>query len=180
MWFVPFAYVFAAKTAYALVEELLIGNSLRGWWNLQRMVLIRRTTAYLFAFIDVFVKLLSLSDTAFALTAKVVDEEAQKRYARGLIEFGSASMMTFIIATLALLNLFTFAFGIKKVFFSAPEAFDKLAPQLSICGAIVLMNLPIYDALFSRRDKGSIPFSVTFKSIGIASIALLLFAKVHM
>lgn len=144
------------------------------------MVLIRRTTAYLFAFIDMFIKLLSLSQTAFVLTAKVVDDEAQKRYANGLIEFGSASIMTFIIATLALLNLFSFGLGINKAFFSTTEALNMLTPQMTICGAIVLLNLPVYEALFFRRDKGSIPFSVTFKSFAIASIALLLFSKVKM
>ncbi|KAL8469677.1 hypothetical protein ACS0TY_032504 [Phlomoides rotata] len=176
LWFVPFAYVFVAKTGYALVEELILGNSFRGWWNLQRMVQIRRTTAYLFALIDVIAKLLGLSETAFVLTAKVVDDEAQKRYMGGLIEFGSTSVMMFIIATLALLNLFSLGFGIKKVLFSTPEALHNLAPQLSICGAIVLLNLPVYDALFFRKDKGSMPFSVTFKSVAITSITLLLLA----
>ncbi|KAL8469678.1 hypothetical protein ACS0TY_032505 [Phlomoides rotata] len=176
LWFVPFAYVFIAKTGYALVEELILRNSLRGWWNLQRMVLIRRSTAYLFTLIDTISKLLGLSETAFVLTAKAVDDEAQKRYMRGLIEFGSTSMVMFIIATLALLNLFSLGFGIKKVLFSTPEALHKLGPQLIICGAIVLLNLPVYDALFFRKDKGSMPFSVTFKSVGITSISLLLLA----
>ncbi|KAL0306238.1 UNVERIFIED_CONTAM: Cellulose synthase-like protein E6 [Sesamum radiatum] len=173
LWFIPFAYVFAAKTAYTLVEDLVLGNTLRGWWNLQRMVLIRRTTAYFFAFIDTIIMQLGLSQTAFAVTAKVVDDEAQKRYRKGLIDFGNSSIMLVIIATLALLNLFSLGWGIKKALFSAPATFEKLVVQLTICGIITLLNLPVYEGLFFRSDKGSIPSSVTFKSIVIASIACL-------
>ncbi|KAI3456800.1 hypothetical protein Pfo_013463 [Paulownia fortunei] len=174
LWFVPFAYAFAAKTAYTLVEDLVIGDTLRGWWNLQRMVLIRRTTSYFFAFIDTIIRQLGLSQTAFVVTAKVVDDEAQKRYKKGIIEFGSSSITTIIMATLALLNLFSLGWGIKKAFFSAPEALEKFIPQLTICATMVMLNLPIYEALFFRSDKGSIPSSVTFKSIVIASIACLI------
>ncbi|KAL0362936.1 UNVERIFIED_CONTAM: Cellulose synthase-like protein E6 [Sesamum calycinum] len=139
LWFIPFAYVFAAKTAYTLVEDLVLG----------------------------------LSQTAFAVTAKVVDDEAQKRYRKGLIDFGNSSIMLVIIATLALLNLFSLGWGIKKALFSAPATFEKLVVQLTICGIISLLNLPVYEGLFFRSDKGSIPSSVTFKSIVIASIACL-------
>ncbi|KAL0443267.1 UNVERIFIED_CONTAM: Cellulose synthase-like protein E6 [Sesamum latifolium] len=173
LWFIPFAYVFAAKTAYTLVEDLVIGNTLRGWWNLQRMVLIRRTTAYFFAFIDTITLQLGLSQTAFAVTTKVVDDEAQKRYRKGLIDFGSSSIMLVIIATLALLNLFSLVWGVKKALFSAPETLEKFVAQLTVCGMIAMLNLPVYEGLFFRSDKGSIPSSVTFKSIAIASIACL-------
>ncbi|KAH6782307.1 hypothetical protein C2S52_000930 [Perilla frutescens var. hirtella] len=50
-------------------------------------------------------KLLEISQSTFVLTAKVVDEEAQERYKKGLIEFGSLSILMVILATLALLNL---------------------------------------------------------------------------
>lgn len=174
LWFIPFAFVFAAKTAYTLAEDVVLGNTLRGWWNLQRMVMIRRTTSYFFALIDTIISQLGLSQTAFVLTAKVVDDEAEKRYKKGLMEFGSSSIMMVIIATLALLNLFSLGLGIKKALFSAPEALEKFIPQLTICGTMVMLNLPIYEALFFRSDKGSIPSSVTFKSFVIASIAVLI------
>ncbi|KAK4398632.1 Cellulose synthase-like protein E6 [Sesamum angolense] len=149
LWFIPFAYVFAAKTAYTLVEDLVL---------------------------DTIIMQLGLSQTAFAVTAKVVDDEAQKRYRKGLIDFGNSSIMLVIIATLALLNLFSLGWGIKKALFSAPETFEKLVVQLTICGIITLLNLPVYEGLFFRSDKGSIPSSVTFKSIVMASIACLVSA----
>ncbi|KAI3466411.1 hypothetical protein Pfo_023074 [Paulownia fortunei] len=174
LWFVPFAYVFAAKTAYSLIEDLMCGDTLRGWWNLQRMWLIRRTTSYFFAFTDTIHKQLGLSETSFAVTAKVVDNEVQKRYEKEIIEFGSSSIMYVMIATLALMNLFSLGYGIKKLLFSAPEALALFMPQITISGLIVMVNLPVYEALFFRSDNGSIPSSVLFKSIVIASIACLI------
>ncbi|GFP95030.1 cellulose synthase-like protein e6 [Phtheirospermum japonicum] len=174
LWFVPFAYVFVAKTAHSLVEDLIVGDTLIGWWNLQRMVVIRRTTAFLLAFIDTVLKQLGLSQTAFVVTAKVVDDEAQERYKKGIIEFGSSSIMMTIIATLALLNLFSLGWGMKKALFCAPEAFGKFTPQLTLCATMVMLNLPVYEAMFLRSDKGSMPSLVTVKSIVVASLVCLL------
>ncbi|KAH6778605.1 cellulose synthase like E1 [Perilla frutescens var. frutescens] len=173
-WFVPFAYVLAAKTGYSLAEDLVVGNTLKGWWNVQRMVLIRRKTAFFLALIETVMKLLGLSQSTFVLTAKVVDEEAQERYKKGLIEFGSSSVLMVILATLALLNLIGLGWGVSNALVSS--SFDRLTflPQLMICGAMVGMNLPVYDAVFFRSDKGSMPLSVTFKSLVIASVAILI------
>ncbi|XP_057765429.1 cellulose synthase-like protein E6 [Salvia miltiorrhiza] len=171
-WIIPFAYVFTAKTAYSLAEDVAVGDTLKGWWNVQRMVVIRRVTAYFLALIETVMRVVGLSQSAFVLTAKVVDDEAEKRYRKGLIEFGSSSIMMIIIATLALLNLFALGWGAVKLC-CASEAFDKLLPQLAICGVWVMLNLPVYEAFFCRRDKGSMPLPVTFKSLVIASTAVL-------
>ncbi|XP_011097754.1 cellulose synthase-like protein E6 [Sesamum indicum] len=173
-WFIPFTYVFAAKTAHSLVEDLMCGDTLRGWWNLQRMWLFRRTTSYFFAFIDTVSKHLGFSETSFALTAKVVDDEVRKRYEKEIMEFGSSSIMHLMIGTLAVLNLFSFGYGIKKVVFSTPEALAELVPQIIVSGLIVMVNYPVYEAFFIRRDKGSMPSSVMFKSLAIASVACLI------
>lgn len=172
LWCIPFAYVFAAKTVYSIVEDILAGDTLKGWWTLQRMVLIRRLTAYFLALIETMSKLLGLSQSAFVLTAKVVDDEAEKRYKKGLIEFGSSSIMMVILATVALLNLLSLlGWGVAKAVFGA--SFEELLPQLMICGGVVLLNLPVYEAVLFRKDKGSMPVSVAFKSFVIASIAVL-------
>ncbi|KAK6133039.1 hypothetical protein DH2020_033194 [Rehmannia glutinosa] len=155
---------FSMRTAYSIVEDLLCGGTLRGWWNLQRMLLIRRTTSYFFAFIDTIYKQLGLSETSFAVTDKVVDDEVQKRYEKEIIEFGSSSTMFLMIATLALVNLFSLGYGIMKVYFSGQEALVLFMVQITISGMIVMVNLPVYEALFLRRDKGRIPSSVLFKA----------------
>lgn len=171
LWAVAFAYVLAARLAYSLAEDLISGGTMRGWWNLQRMWLIRRTTSYFFALIDTVYKQLGISETSFALTAKVADGEVQqRRYEDEKIEFGSSSVIYVIIATLALLNLLSVGYGIKRAMFSGGS--EAFMAQMVICGLIVVVSLPVYEALLFRSDKGSVPSSVLFKSIVITSLAV--------
>lgn len=137
------------------------------------MWLIRGTTSYFIALIDIFKRKLSLSETTFALTDKVVTEDATKRYEQEIMEFGSSSLMFTMLATLALLNLFTLVGGIKKILMDF-KALEQLIVQIVLCGIIVLINLPVYEALFIRSDNGRIPSSVMFKSVVLASVLCLL------
>ncbi|KAL5802183.1 hypothetical protein ACOSQ4_030488 [Xanthoceras sorbifolium] len=174
LWFIPFAYVFIAKSVYSLLEALNCGSTLKIWWNLQRMWMIRRTTAFFFAFIDVIIKQLGLSQTVFAITSKVVTEDVSKRYEQETMEFGSSSIMFTILGTLAMLNLFCFVGAILKTILLDFRALENLISQVFLCGMMVSINLPVYEAMFLRKDKGCLPFSVMFKSIFLASLACLI------
>ncbi|KAK4727263.1 hypothetical protein R3W88_032180 [Solanum pinnatisectum] len=154
LWFLSFAYVFIAKFAYSLAESISCRDTPKSWWNLQRILLIRRTTSYLFAFIDAVTKQLGFSQTAFALTTKVVDDDVQRRYEQEMMDFGNSSAMFTITATLGLLNL--------------------IMGNVILCGLIVIVNVPVYEALFFRSDKGRFPSSVMFRSVVLVSIACLL------
>ncbi|KAL7186772.1 hypothetical protein ACSBR2_028488 [Camellia fascicularis] len=171
LWFLPFAYVYLARNACSIAESLTCGDTLKAWCNSQRMWLIRRTTSYAFAFVDTIIRQLGLSQTAFAITAKVVDEDVSKRYEQEMLEFGSSSVMFDIVATLAMLNLFSFVGGIVK--FSVVRG---LIPQIVLCWLVVVVNVPVYQALLVRNDKGRFPFSVVFKSIVLASLTYVMSA----
>lgn len=136
--------------------------------------MIRRTTSYFFAFIDTISRQLGLSETTFVITDKVVTEDVSKRYEQEVIEFGSSSIMPTIVATLAMLNLFTLFGGIRKIVMDLDDQFkalDQLILQLILCVLLVMANIPVYQALFIRSDKGRLPSSVMFKSIVLASLA---------
>ena len=171
MCFIPFAYVFIAKSVYSLIEALNCGSTIKIWWNLQRMLIIKRTTAFFFAFIDVIIKQLGLSRTTFAITAKVVTKDVSKRYEQEIMEFGSSSVMLTILGTLAMLNLFCLVGATLKMVLLDFGALENLISQVFLCGMMVLINLPVYEALFFRKDNGCLPFSVMFKSIVLASVA---------
>ncbi|KAK6230067.1 hypothetical protein QUC31_001585 [Theobroma cacao] len=175
-WFIPFAYVFLSKNIYSIAEALICGSTFKAWWNLQRMWVIRRTTAFFFAFIDCIVRQLGLSQTTFSITAKVVTEDVSKRYQQEIMEFGSTSIMFTVISTLAMLNLFSLVGVLKMVFLGGSEYknIEKLICQVILCVLMVMVNAPVYEALFFRKDRGSIPVSVMFKSIVVASLACLL------
>uniref|UniRef100_A0A0E0K4P1 Uncharacterized protein n=1 Tax=Oryza punctata TaxID=4537 RepID=A0A0E0K4P1_ORYPU len=160
-WFIPFAYVMVAAYSCSLAESLECGDSAVEWWNAQRMWLIRRITSYLLATIDTIRRLLGISESGFNLTVKVTDLQAMERYKKGMMEFGSFSAMFVILTTVALLNLACMVLGISRVLLQeGPGGLETLFLQAVLCVLIVAINSPVYEALFLRRDKGSLPASV--------------------
>lgn len=174
LWFIPFAYVFVTKNAYSLLEAMSCRLTIKGWWNLQRMLMILRTTAYVFSFVETIIKKIGLSEITFNLTPKVVSEDVLTSYEEEVMEFGSSSSMFTIIATLAMLNLFSFLKSLKIIIFRFEfNNLEKLASQIVLCGLMVMNSMPVYEALFVRKDKGRFPFSVMFKATVLASLACL-------
>ncbi|KAJ7963605.1 Cellulose synthase [Quillaja saponaria] len=171
LWFLPFTYVFVTNNTYSLFEAMWCGLTFKAWWHHQTMVVIRRTTSYFFGFIDNLKKILGLSETKFAITSKLITEDVSRRYEQEVIEFGSSSTIFNIISTLALLNLFGFVGGIKKIVIDLGfKDSNQLTLQIMICALMILVNLPVYEALFVRNDKGCLPSSVMINSIVLASV----------
>ncbi|TYH45670.1 hypothetical protein ES332_D11G281700v1 [Gossypium tomentosum] len=176
-WVLPFVYVTFVHRAYSLAEFLWCGGTFRGWCNDQRIWLFKRTTSYLFAFFETILKLLGHSQLNFVVTAKVADEDVSKRYDQELIEFGAASPMFDILATLAMLNLFGSLGASKKATMDADQdskVLDQFGLQILLCLVLVTINLPVYQALFFRKDNGKMPTSVMYKSIVFALLSCML------
>ncbi|XWS58520.1 hypothetical protein CRYUN_Cryun08bG0041000 [Craigia yunnanensis] len=110
-WVLSFTYVAFAHRAYSVEEFLWCGGTFQGWCNDKRMWMFKRTTSYFFALFDTILKLLGYSKAAFVITAKVAEDDVLKRYEQELIEFGATSPMFDILATLAMLNLFSSLMG---------------------------------------------------------------------
>ncbi|XP_006857764.3 cellulose synthase-like protein E6 [Amborella trichopoda] len=164
-WCIPFAFVAISSYGSSLHEMLLAKGTLKSWWNAERMWMIRRVSSYLFAFIDSILKLVGLGESGFDITTKVSDEDAMRRHEQEIMEFGGASPMFVILATLTLFNLIAFLLGLKRVITQGSSAMDSLMPQLILSGFIVSICFPIFEALFIRRDKGRLPISVAYTSI---------------
>ncbi|KAK2661824.1 hypothetical protein Ddye_000398 [Dipteronia dyeriana] len=172
IWIVPFAYAFFAHRAYSLGEFLWVGGTIKGWWHDQRMWVFRRTTSYLFGFTDTILKLVGFSKSAFVITAKVAEEDVSQRFEQEVMEFGVSSPMFTVLATLALLNLFSFTGGLTRVVLDMQnEVLDQFSVQIILCGLVVLINLPVYQGLFFRKDLGKMPSSVTYSSVAFALLA---------
>ncbi|KAF9611342.1 hypothetical protein IFM89_030131 [Coptis chinensis] len=164
-WFLPFAYVVITEITYSLIEFLLSGGTFQSWWNEQRMWMYKRTTSYFFAFTDTCFKLLGYSDSAFEITAKVADQDVSQRYEKDIFEFGNSSPMFTILATLALLNLFSLVGGLNRIIKSRDiNDLQSMFLQILLTGIVVILNLPLYWGLFFRKDNGRMPTSVTVKS----------------
>ncbi|KAK4753056.1 hypothetical protein SAY87_021854 [Trapa incisa] len=169
-WLVPFVYVISVKYTYSLVEFLQSGGTVRGWWNEQRMWLYKRTSSYLFAIIDTAFKALGFSEATFAITTKVADEDSSRRYRSEVMEFGAASPMFTLISTLALLNLICFIGpGIRLAVMGSDFGYvGSMFLQVVLSGALVLINMPVYEGMFVRKDGGRMPTSTTVTSLVLA------------
>ncbi|KAJ8629851.1 hypothetical protein MRB53_023174 [Persea americana] len=170
-WFIPFCYVITAKYTYSLAEHLWHGETLKAWWNDQRIWLYRKTSAYLFGTIDCALNLLGIAKSAFTITVKIADDELSKRYEQEIMEFGTTSPMFIILATLAMINLVCLGGAIKRVVLDDGVGVESLVLQFAQCGLWVLINLPIYEGLFLRKDKGRMPPSLAFTSTALAVLA---------
>lgn len=171
----PFLYVMVVHNAYSISESLHYGETLYGWWNEKRMWVMKRTTSYLFALIDTVLKLLGISNSAFVITTKVSDDEVSKRYQQEIMEFGGSSPMFTILATVAIIHLVCLVgVAIRVVINREVEFLGALILQVLLCGLLVIINLPVYQALFFRKDKGCLPSSLKFTSVGLAILACLI------
>ncbi|XP_061353157.1 cellulose synthase-like protein E1 [Gastrolobium bilobum] len=177
-WFIPFAYVILGETSCSLLEFLFSGGTFQGWWNDLRIWLYKRTSSYLFAFIDTILKLFGYSNSAFTITAKVTEEDASKRHYKEIMDFGTSSPMFTILATLALLNLFCFLSVLKDAVLreGGLGAYEKMVLQVLLCGFLVLINLPLYHGLFLRKDNGRLPSSIAIKSTALALVVFISFS----
>ncbi|KAI0511965.1 hypothetical protein KFK09_012599 [Dendrobium nobile] len=172
LWFMPFAFVMTFSTVFSIWESLLHGLTLKCWWNDTRMWLYKRTTSDLFALVDTILRLLGIIDSTFVITPKVADEEASKRYEKEIMEFGSTSPMFTILCTIAMLNLLCLVGGIIRVIINEGVGYlDQMFLQFLLCGFLIIINFPIFQASFFRNDKGCIPMSTTLSSMAIVIVA---------
>ncbi|XP_071692067.1 cellulose synthase-like protein E1 [Rutidosis leptorrhynchoides] len=167
-WFLPFAYIMICISIFDFLEFIKSGGTTKGWWNDRRIWMYKRTSSYLFAFLDTVLG----SDLSFVISSKVTDNDVQQRYNKEMMEFGVSSPLSTTVTTLSTINLFCFiGFVIKSALMESKTRivyYEELAIQAVLCVALVMLNLPIYSALFFRKDKGKIPSSVTVKSVSVA------------
>lgn len=171
LWFLPFTYVIAAEHVYSFLEYLWSGGTALGWWNEQRIWLYKRSSSYLFAVIDSLLKLVGLSDSGFIISAKVSDEDVMRRYEEEKMEFGASTPMFTILSSVAMVNLFCLIGMAVKVIWAGEVGSLRhgLVLQIVLCGVLVVMNVPLYNAAFIRTDKGRLPTSVTLASALLAA-----------
>ncbi|MFS7963747.1 putative cellulose synthase (UDP-forming) [Helianthus anomalus] len=164
-WFLPFAYIIVSITAFDYLEFLRCGGTTKGWWNDRRIWVYKRTSSYLFALIDTILG----SDLSFVISSKVMDNDVQARYEKEMMEFGVSSPLTTTVATISMLNLVCFVGVVMKSMLMDKVTrggyYETMAVHVVLCGVLVALNMPLYWALFVRKDKGKIPDSVTVKAV---------------
>lgn len=156
-WFWLYIFLFLGAYGQDLVDFVLEGGTCHGWWNDQRMWLIRGFSSFPFGFIEFTLKTLNLSTHGFNLTSKVNNDDKQsKRYEQEIFDFGPSSTMFFPITTVAIINLLAFVCGACGIFVWG----EGLVLELMLVSFAVVNSLPIYMAMLLRDGDGKLPKNV--------------------
>ncbi|KAJ1702417.1 hypothetical protein LUZ63_002196 [Rhynchospora breviuscula] len=145
-WFIPFSYVMVGKQTCSLIEALLT----------------REITVQ------------GVSKMGFTITAKISGEDALKRYEQEIMEFDASSLTLAIIEFVALLNLACLVCATSNAVMRGwAIVLEIYFLQILLCGLVVAVNVAIYEGLLLRKDKGSIPWSVTLTTIVVVMFVYL-------
>uniref|UniRef100_A0A6V7QTR2 Uncharacterized protein n=1 Tax=Ananas comosus var. bracteatus TaxID=296719 RepID=A0A6V7QTR2_ANACO len=129
-------------------------------------------TSYLFGTIEFALNRVGIASQGFDVTNKVTEEEQSKRYNNGVFDFSIASPFFISLGVTANPSLASFIAGITRVAVIGIGLFDEMFVHLFLVRFIAANCLPIYEAMFFRRDNGKLPRNVTLTSIFLAGLLL--------
>lgn len=172
------AMLFSSYNVCTLVEYLQCGQSVRAWWNNQRMHRIMSSTAWLFGLLSVVLKVLGISETTFEVTQKdlsAAEDVGDAGEDPGRFTFDASPL--FVPATaLLLLNLVAVGVGsFKALRSSAGNGMDG-GPGLGelVCSAWVVLSFwPFLRGLFKKGRYG-LPWPTIFRASILGSLFLLM------
>ncbi|XP_019259227.1 PREDICTED: probable cellulose synthase A catalytic subunit 6 [UDP-forming] isoform X2 [Nicotiana attenuata] len=171
-WFMVYLLLFLSTLGKYLWDVVHTGGTMRTWWNEWRVWMIKSITAYFYGSLDAILKLFGFRKASFLPTNKVVDNEQLKRYQMGIYDFQASKMLIVPLVTLVTLNMVSFVLGSAKVIFEG--RLSDLFGQVFISFFILVVNYPIIEGMIFRKDKGSVPLSVTLLSIFFCILLLFL------
>ncbi|XP_060187240.1 cellulose synthase-like protein G2 isoform X3 [Lycium barbarum] len=176
-WFIVYSFLFLSTLSKYLWDVVHSGGTMRTWWNEWRVWMIKSITAYFYGTLDAILKLIGFRKASFLPTNKVVDDERLKRYQMGIYDFQASKMLIVPLVTLVILNMISFIWGIGKVIFEG--RFSDFFGQVFLSFFILMVNYPIIEGMILRKDKGSIPLSVTILS-SLLSFSLLFLGSIFL
>ncbi|PWA52521.1 hypothetical protein CTI12_AA441730 [Artemisia annua] len=79
-WFLLYVFSFIGAYLQEFIEFKLMGGTTQGWFNHQRMWIIRCLSSFTFGILEYTLTKLHIFSSTFNVTSKVVDEEARKSH----------------------------------------------------------------------------------------------------
>ena len=160
--------IFVLYNFYTLSEYLQTRQSVRAWWNNQRMSRINTTSAWLFGFLSVILKLLGISETVFEVTQKDQSSDDANNAEAGRFTFNESPL--FLPATTILLvHLTTLVVSLLKLQPPAQDGHGSGLGEIFCSVYLVLCYWPFLKGLFGKGRHG-IPLSTICKSVALALI----------
>ncbi|XVF66531.1 hypothetical protein PTKIN_Ptkin10aG0044000 [Pterospermum kingtungense] len=119
--------------------------------------------------------LLGMREASFLPTNKVPDDEQFKLYEMGVFNFRAATMFVAPLVTVILVNIAAVIGGVYRIMVVEMDNGDhwkKLVGQIFLSVYILIMNYAVVEGIMIRKDKASIPLSVTLLSSVFSVIIL--------
>nr|GMD64165.1 cellulose synthase-like protein H1 [Ipomoea batatas] len=154
---------------YTLSEYIRSGESLRAWWNNQRMWRVYASGSWLLGFLSGVVKVFGLSETVFEVTKKdhssdeTLDKDDDSNVGRFTFD---ESPMLIPGTTILLVNMAALFIGFLD--FKQNNKSRSWSSGEGICSVwVILMYWAFLKGLFGKGKYG-IPLSTVVKSVGLA------------
>ena len=170
--------LFIIYNLYTLSEYLRTGQSIRAWWNNQRMARITTMNAWFFGFLSVLLKFLGILENVFEVTKKDQSSDASNDDDAGRFTFNESPIFV-PGTTILLLHLIALVVSLLNL---QPPANDRHGSGLGevLCSVwLVLCFWPFLKGLFGKGKHG-IPISTICKSAALALLFLHLCRKTTM
>ncbi|XWS39217.1 hypothetical protein CRYUN_Cryun18bG0031400 [Craigia yunnanensis] len=169
-----FLFIFVSSLSKSLYENLLTGGQIRTWKNEWRIWMIKAVTSYSYGSLDAILHKLGMREASFLPTNKVTDNEQVKLYEVGVFDFRAATMFLAPLVTIILVNIASFVGGVVRIMVMEDKRdyWKKMVGQIILSFYILITNYAVIEAMIIRKDKASIPSSVTLLSAAFAVIIL--------
>ncbi|OMO92763.1 cellulose synthase-like protein H1-like protein [Corchorus capsularis] len=162
--YVP-VFIFVINKLEFLALYLLLGKSLRAWWNGHRTERIATSSSMLLAFLTMLLKNLGLSETVFDITQKTQTTfDDDHKVGRFVFDESPIFMPGTSLLLVHLIALAMWVFGLQP-----PAATDGVGSGLGeiLCSVWVVLNFwPFLKGLFGKGQYG-IPWSTIWKSAAL-------------
>nr|POE84739.1 cellulose synthase-like protein h1 [Quercus suber] len=158
--------IFVIYNGYTLSEYLRSGQSVRAWWNNQRMSRINTMNAWLFGFLSVILKLLGISETVFEVTQKDESSDDAGDAEAGRFTFNESPIFL-PGTTILVVHLTALVVSLLKLQPPARDGHGSGLGEVFCSVYLVLCFWPFLKGLFGKGRHG-IPSSTICKSTALA------------
>ncbi|KAK9672824.1 hypothetical protein RND81_12G127200 [Saponaria officinalis] len=151
-WLLAFAGVFISSLLQHLYEVLSSGETVKAWWNEQRIWIIKSITACLFGLLDAMLNKIGVLKASFRLTNKAVDKQKLDKYEKGRFDFQGAQMFMVPLMILVVFNLVSFFGGLRRTVIH--KNYEDMFAQLFLSLFILALSYPIMEEIVRKARKG--------------------------
>ncbi|XP_038902592.1 cellulose synthase-like protein H1 isoform X2 [Benincasa hispida] len=160
--------LFAIYNLQQLLQYLEVGQSIRAWWNNQKMGRVNTMSAYLFGFIGILLKLLGLSENMFEVTKKgssSSNDDGEMEEDSSRFTFDDSSL--FVPATtILIIQLVALSIGLLRLV-EANHVIEEVMVGEMICSVwLILCFWPFLKGMLAKGRFG-IPWPTLCKSISL-------------